>query len=94
MNIADLKRAAKEFNGTITGTITDKVSSYYVDAPEGYKWSCSGIHYLYLHWNMMDGKPLWAQEKQEAIADAIDRISQGIETCDDPDCDICNPDPE
>ena len=92
LTLADLKRAAAGHGGTVEGGVIGRHGSYKRDAPDGQRWSCSAVHALALcWWANEDGSPTWPSEKQDAITDAIERISDGVETCDDPDCGYCRP---
>jgi len=58
-----------------------------VDAPAGYVFRSSGVHQLVCAG--ADGTPL-----SDLYADAFERVSLGIEPCDDPECDVCHPEEE
>ncbi len=92
LTIADLRRAAAQYGGTVDGGIIGRYASYNVDAPDGKVWACEFFHALHLDWHVGDGgRPTWPAEKQDALADAIERMGMGLEDCDDPECDSCHP---
>ncbi len=93
LTIADLKRAAAQVGGTVDEHPGPGFARYNVDAPAGKVWATTGdIHAICLSWETRDdGCPIWPQDKQGAIADAIDRIAEGVAACDDPECDTCYP---
>jgi hypothetical protein len=53
-----------------------------IDAPDGTVWSCSQIHQIVACG--ADGTP-W----ETLYADVFERMSYGLETCEEPDCDVC-----
>jgi hypothetical protein len=79
------------------GAAVDETSLYLgrvnVDAPIGKRWSCDGIHALCVTWHVGHNtiRPTWPEEKTAAIQDALERMSYGLEACDDPECDYCHP---
>jgi hypothetical protein len=92
LSIKDLQAAAARLGATVENHCGPRTACYMVDAPAGKVWVCSGdIHCLVLEWRGTSARPTWPEEKQDAIADAIDRISRGLTDCDDPDCDYCHP---
>lgn len=55
-----------------------------IDAPDGYLWKGDGLHCL-VH-------SVWDDQKTtELWQDAWRRISDGLEQCDDSECDACHP---
>ncbi len=93
LTIADLKRAAAQVGGTVDEHPGPGFAWYNVDAPAGKVWATTGdIHAICLSWETRDdGRPIWPADKQGAIADAIERIGDGLAECNDPECDSCHP---
>ena len=96
LTVATLKRAAARHGGTVEGGVIGRSASYNVDAPDGMIWSSCGLHYLCLGWYAggPNGAATWPEEKQDALADALERVEHGVEPCQDDECDICDPNPE
>ena len=96
LTIADLRRAAARVGGTVEDHCSERRAEYQVLAPDGMLWGTTGdIHALVLGWWANErGGPEWPKEKQEAIADAIERIGEGLCVCDDPECVWCHPEEE
>lgn len=53
-----------------------------IEAPRGFVWSAMHVHEIIFNWN--DGCPI-----QVLYADALDRMSYGIEPCHDAECEWC-----
>lgn len=58
----------------------------YVDAPTG-KIFAEGSHVLCYHYNFPGDRASW---KPKVYADAIADLKNGLEDCDDPNCDRCH----
>ena len=55
-----------------------------IDAPDGFIWSGDGLHCLvHSQWDDQPTTELWQ--------DAFSRMSNGLEKCNEPDCDYCHP---
>lgn len=68
---------------------------YNVDAPPGKVWAASSTHALCVDWGTPGdsyGDEGDRHLKAEAIMDALARMADGLDNCDEPDCDCCNPD--
>ena len=66
--IASLRAVARKYGAEVT----DHDTMAWVDAPDGFVWSCSGTYFLALDWTN-DPRYRW-----EAIEDAIERMEYGI----------------
>jgi hypothetical protein len=87
LTLATLRREAKKLGAYVE----DSGFDYQVGAPPGKVWSCSGdIHWLVVTWEDEGDPDEIARNKEEAIRDAIDRMSAGVEDCQIPDCDVCH----
>lgn len=64
----------------------DSIYSFLVDCPKGKVFKGEGLHTLVGHFMNTSGQS-W---KAEVYADAIQRMSMGLEDCDDPECDYCH----
>jgi hypothetical protein len=92
LSVKDLQSAAAKLGATVENHCGYRVAEYQVVAPDGKVWATTGdIHFLVLNWNGTSSRPTWPEEKQSAIADAIERISHGLADCELPDCDVCHP---
>lgn len=69
------------------GAALDVVNSQFalvVDAPQGKVWKSCGIHCMVEEFD--NG---FESFKPKAYAEMIDRMKDGTEDCQEPDCDIC-----
>lgn len=72
-----------ELNGEIEIRKGNGPFEIIIDAPDGYLFAGDGLHCLvHSQWDTDPTGPLWQ--------DALNRMSYGLEPCDDPDCDVCN----
>lgn len=80
-----LRRTAKFLGATLTTESSGRSWVIKLEAPAGYVWFDGGIHELcgscYL------GNAAW---RKDAIADMAERVSMGIERCQDPECEWCD----
>ena len=87
-----LRQAVAAAGGTIDEA-TEWVGFINLDAPDGFRWAASGVHALCV--SFVDANDDTSPALQtDAIDDALERVAYGLEPCDDPECDICHPDPE
>ena len=81
MSFAKLKQEVKKLGGKITGGLVGRYYSYHLEAPDGHVWGATGdTTQLALEWKAGDKK--W---KEDAIADALDRVSYGVAVSDETD---------
>ena len=86
-DLTTLRKAAARMGATVDHRHIGRWHSCNVDAPHGKVWSCTGdIHSLVVEWQ--DGDEVW---RNNAVADALDRMACGLADCDDPECDHCHP---
>jgi hypothetical protein len=80
-----LKKAVLLKGGTITGGRNGRYTKYDIESPKGFLWAATGdIHTMCVMWWHSDKR-----DKQDAIADAIERVSEGLCECATPNCSIC-----
>jgi hypothetical protein len=84
-----LKEAAAEYGGKVVCESSGKWCNWQVEAPAGKRWAAAGLHALKVEWLRGDRK-----FEDQAIRDAVERMSCGLEDCDDADCDYCHPEQE
>ena len=87
LTFSDVKRAAAKFGGTVKREQQGRSIVIEVFAPPNKLWSADGIHSLLVERSEFDT----SVEYQEAYAALIRRISYGVDDCDDPECEYCNP---
>ena len=76
-----LRKRAKELKAEITFDKSCGYRDVMVDAPKGYKFVTAGLHCI------VDN---CADEWSNDFDDILNRMSGGVEPCEDPECDICN----
>ncbi len=90
LTLRDLQSAAKKYGATLDDqSVTGggrKLRQFTVDAPTGKVWACDGIHGIFLTWYDGEDDGHW---RDEVIRDALERMSRGLDDCEDPDCDVC-----
>ncbi len=79
---------AKRFGATIEGGRSGNCWDYNITAPNGHIWKGDDIHCLVAFCYV--GPREWTEEMWE---DAFDRMKDGVEKCDIPDCDYCADNP-
>lgn len=67
--------------------VTDNGTTIEVHAPEGMVFAGPLQHSIFVDYN----HPRGAWRKSEAYDALLEDMEAGIEPCDDPDCEICNP---
>ena len=79
------------YAGRQGGRVADETSGryrvYQIEAPAGKVWAASSTHTLRVEWRL----PAVAAERNEAVEDAIERMSHGTADCAEPGCDYCHP---
>lgn len=79
MILAEIRRVAQQYDGTVwTDAISDKRAGFEVVAPPGYRWRVTRSSAIRADW--MINHPHWREDREEAIADAIAAIKDGLET--------------
>lgn len=78
--IATLRAKARSLGATVESDSDDRWKVYQVVAPVGKRWVEGGVHTLRVEWDSGQGA-VGAEMRAESIADAIDRMSQGLEDC-------------
>lgn len=89
VTLADVRKAAAEFGGTI-----DEQSSGYcgrqfsvlVDSPRGKVWKSKQCHVIYE--STVGDRAEW---RSQICAEAIEAMQDGLDDCEDPECDHCHP---
>ena len=62
-----------------------------IDAPDKHIFSNNGCHFFASYTAMVES--IWDDDvKADLWVDILDRLSYGIEDCNDPDCEWCNND--
>lgn len=87
LTLMTLRAAAKKLGAEVNGETIDNEACYTVDAPAGKVWETTGdVHMLTVWWRT--DEPGF---RDNAIADALERMELGLTDCDDPECDYCHP---
>ena len=84
MTVNDMRTEAKKHGATVENDSSKKWCVYQCCTPRGKRWSCAGVHMLKVEWRRDEDK-----YRDDAIADALDRMKCGVEECDDEECDYC-----
>lgn len=79
------KALAKKLGAEVENNSNGEQYVYDILAPKGKIWSCNLIHCLV--GNCFKGDPKWYEEVWK---DLYERMSYGLEECDDPDCEWCH----
>lgn len=86
MTATFLKGQVRRAGGELTGGKIGRWHVYHCEAPAGNVWAASSTHALRVEWR--EGDRRW---REEAIADALERMAYGVADCDDEECDYCHP---
>ena len=85
--LGNLRRLADRLGATIEPTPRGDEWSYNIDAPDGQRWVCNGIHAISLTYPKAESTPdpemrrKLLGQKHHAIELAIHRMSRGLEAC-------------
>jgi hypothetical protein len=78
MTTTDLKRAAAKHGGTVEDESGQRWKVYQCVSPEHRRWIEGGVHAIRVEWEPAQRDATW---KDEVIADAIERMNHGTESC-------------
>jgi hypothetical protein len=81
-----LGRLVMAAGGKLVGESSGRWHVSQCEAPAGKVWAASSTHALRVEWRHGDSKG-----RDEAVADAIERVEEGVTDCDDEECDYCHP---
>lgn len=90
MTVNRVKKTAAALGAEIMVRCCGGMTMVYADAPKGQVFSCSGIHALITSWWGSPSRPTWPDERREGLEDLNERMTSGVEPCNDPECDICH----
>lgn len=83
--LADVKKAAAKIGAKVEDDKSGNHHCLRVEAPFRKKWACRDVHEMVDETN----RP-WKPD----YADMLDNMNFGLDDCEDPDCEWCNPDTE
>jgi hypothetical protein len=82
-----LRQKAKQCGATVERSPAGRTERYNVEAPPGKVWAATGdTHCLVVEWYAAD-----KVGRDQAIADALDRMQEGLADCENEDCEYCHP---
>lgn len=79
--LRDVRRRAAELGAIVVDDKSGTTHECTVEAPAGYRWEAE------LHMLVDCANQPWKPD----YADLLDRMSRGVELCDDPHCEWCHP---
>src|SRR5688572_22772153 len=85
LSIAELEKFSARQGGKVVNESSGCMRVYQLESPAGMVWSASSTHCLRVEWREKDWKG-----RNEAVKDAIERMSHGVRACDNYDCDYCH----
>lgn len=81
-----LKKFANRLGAAVEDDSSGRYKTFQVIAPDGKTWACDpGLHMLKVEFIYGDSEGMF-----EAICDAIERMTYGLEDCPLKDCEFCN----
>jgi hypothetical protein len=96
LSVADLRLAVERAGGKLERAGGGRSTVYQCVAPDGMTWNASDTMLLVVQWRGSCSSPVWPEEKQLALADGIEQAAAGASPCgcDDPECEVCRPEPQ
>jgi len=84
MIVKDLRAAVRKAGGSLEREGAGRWEVYQCEAPTGKVWAAASTHDMKVEW--LKGDSVY---RDEAITDAVERLSLGLVDCDDEDCERC-----
>jgi hypothetical protein len=94
--IRSIKALKAAVPSLVAGATVDDESERFgqitLESPAGSVWAANSCHTLLMDWGPLEGTASWRQTMiKDAIADALERLEDGVTPCGDPECDYCHP---
>jgi hypothetical protein len=81
-----LKHRVKKFGEKLVNESSGKWTVYQCELPPGKVWTANSCHCIKVEW--LTGCPV--EQRAEIIVEALERVSYGVQNCENPECCYCS----